>query len=74
MNKNTLTSEIAFKAMYSFLDNYYQLTKSDDVGGLLGSMSLLSDGSSADPAIKEEWEEAVEKALKQEVNANLEFK
>ena len=61
-------------AMYSFLDNYYQLTKSDDVGGLLGSMSLLNDGRSADPAIQEEWEEAIVKSLKNEVNVKLELK
>lgn len=34
----------AYTAMYEFLVGYYERTKSDDVGALLGGMSLLADG------------------------------
>jgi len=47
------------------------MTKSDDIGSLLGSMSLLEDGRTADPAIESDWLKAVEKALEGEVNAGL---
>ena len=71
MSESKLTKEQAFLAMYSFLDEYYQLTKADDIGGLLGSMSLLPDGSSADPAIQKEWEEAIQKVIAGGVNGQL---
>lgn len=74
MSETKITKEQAFLAMYAFLDEYYQATKSDDVGGLLGSMSLLSDGCSADPAIQQEWEEAIQKVMDGSVNALLSFK
>lgn len=57
-----MTAEQAYAAMYHFLDQYYQGTKSDDVGALLGAMSLL-DGEPADSAIAGDWEDAVEFAL-----------
>ena len=60
MSKVTLTEKEAFLAMYSFLDEYYQITKSDDIGSLLGSMSLLQDGGTVDPAIQSSWLQAVE--------------
>ena len=34
-----LTFEQAYRAMYYFLENEYQLTKSDELGGILGSLS-----------------------------------
>lgn len=71
MSNSKLTDKEAFLAMYSFLEEYYQLTKSDDVGSLLGSMSLLEDGGTSDPAIESDWLKAVEKALKGEINAGL---
>jgi hypothetical protein len=46
-----LSKEQAYQTMYSFLESYYQLTGSDEIGGLRGSMSLLVDGATADPAI-----------------------
>jgi hypothetical protein len=58
-----LTEKQAHAAMYYFLDQFYQRTKSDDVGGLLGDMSLLPDGEPADSTISEEWEEAVQYVL-----------
>ena len=66
-----LTEEQAYLAMFSFLEAEYLLTSSDEIGGLLGSMSLLPGGSTADPAVKEQWKESVDRALRGEVNAVL---
>jgi hypothetical protein len=49
--------------MFRFLQGYYQRTNSSDVGGLLGSMSLLVDGSTADAAMESDWQAAVAYAL-----------
>lgn len=54
-----MTEQQAYAAMFFFLDRLYDRTKSDELGGLLGSMSPLADGMPADPAIKEDWREAV---------------
>ena len=54
---------IAYKAMYNFLEEYYLRTKSDDIGSLLRDISLLNNGSSADPAMQKDWNKAYEKAL-----------
>ncbi len=71
MSNSNLTDKEAFLAMYAFLQHWYEMTKSDDIGSLLGSMSLLEDGRAADLAIESYWFEAVEKALEGEVNAGL---
>ncbi|WP_299775774.1 hypothetical protein [uncultured Pseudoteredinibacter sp.] len=60
--------------MFSFLEEYYSLTKSDDVGALLGSMTLLNDGTSSDPAIIEDWKEAVNRTLEEGIDAKLTIK
>ena len=51
----------AYLAMYSFLEELYVKYEFDQLGGLLGSMSLLPDGSPADHAIWGDWLRAVEK-------------
>ena len=63
-----ITKEEAFLAMYAFLEKHYALTSSDDVGALLGSLSLLPDGNSADPAVREDWEESIEKVKAEKVD------
>jgi hypothetical protein len=68
-----LSDDQAYAAMYAFLAHHYDITKSDDLGGLLGSMSLLPDGSPADPAIKADWAAAVDKAAKGKVNLKLQL-
>ncbi len=45
----------AFNAMTNFLDLFYNQTKSDDIGSLLGDMSFISDGATADPAAWYDW-------------------
>ena len=54
-----LTKKEAFLAMYAFLEHEYEITKSDDVGAILGGISLLEDGTTADPAAWSDWERAL---------------
>ncbi len=63
MNLN-LTEKQAYMAMFFYLEELYMKTKSDDLGGFLGSMVLLKDGKPVDSAVWEDWKKAVEKAKK----------
>ncbi|RDV39156.1 hypothetical protein DV096_00865 [Bradymonadaceae bacterium TMQ3] len=74
MTATNLTSKQAYKAMYVFLDDIYQRTRSDTLGALLGSMSLLADGETADPAIWRDWENAVATVLDSPENVNIDLK
>lgn len=67
-----LSEKEAFLAMFAFLEQHYEITRSDDIGALLGSMALLKDGNTADPAIWEDWCKAVNRSLTAEVSANKE--
>ena len=60
----TMTDKQAYAAMFYFLKQIYYRTRSDDLGGFLGDMSILQNGSTADPAVLHDWDEAVEYALK----------
>lgn len=64
----------AYLAMFSFLEQHYQITHSDDLGALLGSMSLLKDGGTADPVIWEDWLKAANMAKSGQISANLSLK
>jgi hypothetical protein len=66
-----LSAPQAYAAMYAFLEARYQMTMSDDLGALLGSMSLLEDGTPADPAIGSDWEVAVSQAIQGKVDLKL---
>lgn len=66
-----LTEKEAYNAMYAYLVQVYEMTQSDDLGGLLGSMSTLCDGQTADPAIWDDWLKCVEQAKKGQVNTEL---
>lgn len=59
----TMTDKQAYAAMFNFLQRVYDQTSSDDIGGLLGSMSLLDDDGPADPGIAEDWDRAVRDAI-----------
>jgi len=52
--------------MQVFLEKYYEETKSDDVGSLLGDISLdiWKDGSTGDPAAWCEWIQCIEEVTK----------
>jgi hypothetical protein len=64
-----LTDKQAFAAMVSFLENYYQQTQADDIGALLGSLQLLSDGKPADPALWQDWLASVQKVSPQKAES-----
>ena len=71
---NQLSEKEAYAAMFAFLEDRYEVTKSDDLGGLLGSMSFLPSGKTADPAIWEDWCKAVSKAKAGNVMMDLDLK
>ncbi len=57
---DTVSLDVAYAAMNILLRDAYERT--DELGALLGSMSLLEDGKPADPAVWDEWVQAIEKA------------
>jgi hypothetical protein len=70
---SVMTDKQAYAAMFRFLERLYMCTKSDELGGLLGAMSMLEDGSPADPAIVDDWRQAVEYALRSGKPVSLEL-
>jgi len=71
-----LSEKQAFQAMYLFLEKHYQMTGADDIGSLLGVLSLSEDGKTIDPALWEDWLAAVESVAKgiDESHFKLRFK
>ncbi len=61
--KTKLTLQEAYAAMYKFLEHEYEMTGSDEIGGMLSSMSFLDDGGTADPAVWSDWIQAAEKVI-----------
>ncbi|PBQ34768.1 hypothetical protein CNR22_24325 [Sphingobacteriaceae bacterium] len=55
----------AYKDMISFLDKYYEKTKLDDLGGVLGSMDyeIFSGGEPIDTALKPLWIDIIKKKI-----------
>ncbi|MEO0553900.1 MAG: hypothetical protein AAF149_11900 [Bacteroidota bacterium] len=47
--------------MIAYLENLYELTKSDDLAIILGSMQLMEDGSTMDSAYWYDWLGVIEK-------------
>ena len=67
----TLTYQEAFKAMFFFLEQEYELSGGNDyLGGLLGSMSwtTFEPPGPADPGAWEDWLKAIAKAKKDASN------
>jgi hypothetical protein len=50
-----LTERQAFEAMVMFLEQFYERTDSDDIGGLLSDLMMATDGQTADPAAWQDW-------------------
>ena len=67
----SLTPQEAYSAMYAFLEAEWELTRSDELGSLLGDLSLLSDGSPTDPAVSEQWSRACQLAKAGKVDTHL---
>ena len=66
-----LNEKEAYLAMFEFLASLYERTRSDELGALLGGMSLLEDGVTADPAVWQDWMQSVQKAKQGGVDASL---
>ena len=58
-----LNEKQAYQAMILYLQEIYRRTASEDIGALLGEMSLLPDGSAADPAAWLDWLQQVHHVL-----------
>ena len=60
-----LTFRQAYLAMFEFLRQHHirGLSESEEIGGLLGGLSLLADGQPADPAYLADWADAVRAVL-----------
>jgi len=50
-------------AMFEFLDSYDNQTYSDDVGGLLGQLSMLREGTTYTREDERQWRKAVSLAV-----------
>lgn len=64
-NKNLLTNAQAFVVMQHFIDNYYWLTRADDIGGIASCLMLTTDGSPADSAFTEDWVQSIKVVVPQ---------
>jgi hypothetical protein len=60
----TITVEQAYRVMLAFLEREVDLTESSDLADLVSEYKLGADGKTRDPAIWEEWLEAVGKVVK----------
>jgi hypothetical protein len=60
----TMTVEQAYQAMLAFLQREVELTESSDLADLMSEYKLGDDGRPRDPALWEEWMEAVGKVVK----------
>jgi hypothetical protein len=60
----TITIEQAYRVMLAFLEREVDLTESSDLADLVSEYKLGADGKTRDPAIWEEWLEAVGKVVK----------
>jgi hypothetical protein len=71
-NQNcSLSLQEAYLSMFEFIVELYRRTNSYDLGAILGDLSLLANGTTADPAAWNDWIKCVDKARKREVDANL---
>jgi len=66
-----LTPRQAYLAMFAFLDGYWRRGKSEEIGALLGALSLLENDRPADPALAADWDDAVRLALADSVDARM---
>jgi hypothetical protein len=62
-----LDTVLAYKAMFRFLENYYERggRNDDEIAVLLSSMSMeiFQDGETADPAMWDDWLGAIEEVM-----------
>ena len=65
MDEVELTAKQAYRAMLNFLEQEYERTKSDDIAGLLSSLSweITGDAGPAGTGAWQDWMDAVKKAI-----------
>ena len=68
-----LTRDQAYVAMFAFLQAHWEQSGSDDIGALLGSLSLLPNGAPVDPALAHDWDTAVGQALAGAADTSFRF-
>ena len=71
MKNALITSEQAYLAMFEYLVELFRRANSDELGSLLGGMSYLDDGQTADPAAWMDWLKCVKKVLGDRNDPNL---
>jgi len=59
-----ISVEDAYGAMFEFLSHYFETTRSEEVGTLLGGLSISDDGRPMDEGMWEEWILAVQRATR----------
>jgi hypothetical protein len=57
-----MTEKQAYRAMFFYLNAYFERNPNAELGSVLGDLQLLEDGGPADPAVRLDWMKAVEKA------------
>ena len=63
-----LSLRTAYLAMFEFLRTFCERGHSTEIESLLGAMSLLTDGGSADPAMLRDFERSVREVLRREAS------
>lgn len=64
-----LPEKDAYLCMYAFLESCFERTRSEDIAALLADIGLLAHGGPADPAVRIDWQEAVARVKRGEVEA-----
>ena len=49
----------AYQIMFRFLEDRYFRVPNDELGGLLGDLTILANGMPADQAVVGDWERAI---------------
>ncbi len=65
-----MREQAAYNAMVQFLEDRYERLPSDSLGGLLGELNLLPDGTPADPAVNADWDRALSNVNYEGANAS----
>jgi hypothetical protein len=59
----TITQHQAYQSMVAFLEAYYQRGKTDELAILISAISPDQNGEPGDPAMFQDWSDAVQKTL-----------
>jgi hypothetical protein len=59
-----LTKDQAYTAMWYFMNEIYKRANAIELRDIVSSMPLLEDGTPVDAGVEEDWQNAVDYALK----------